>query len=69
MSGFLDGKTIVIMGVANRRSIAWGCTQAILDQGAKVILTYQNDRIKRVWNALFRMIWILLNVMFQTMQT
>ena len=47
MSGFLDGKTIVIMGVANKRSIAWGCTQAILDQGAKVILTYQNDRIKK----------------------
>ncbi len=47
MSGFLDGKTIVIMGVANKRSIAWGCTQAILDQGAKVVLTYQNDRIKK----------------------
>lgn len=47
MSGFLDGKTIVIMGIANKRSIAWGCTQAIIDQGAKVILTYQNDRIKK----------------------
>ncbi|GEA93669.1 enoyl-[acyl-carrier-protein] reductase [NADH] [Pediococcus damnosus] len=47
MSGFLDGKTIVIMGVANKRSIAWGCTQAIIDQGAKVILTYQNDQIKK----------------------
>jgi len=47
MSGFLDGKTIVIMGVANKRSIALGCTQAIIDQGAKVILTYQNDRIKK----------------------
>ncbi len=47
MSGFLDGKTIVIMGVANKHSIAWGCTQAIIDQGAKVILTYQNDRIKK----------------------
>jgi enoyl-[acyl-carrier protein] reductase I len=47
MSGFLDGKTIVIMGVANKRSIAWGCTQAILDQGANVTLTYQNDRIKK----------------------
>ncbi|MCV3741825.1 enoyl-ACP reductase FabI [Lentilactobacillus hilgardii] len=47
MSGFLEGKTIVIMGVANKRSIAWGCTQAILEQGANVILTYQNDRIKQ----------------------
>ena len=41
MSDFLDGKTIVIMGVANKRSIAWGCTQAIMNQGAKVVLTYQ----------------------------
>lgn len=47
MSGFLDGKTIVIMGVANKRSIAWGCTQAILKQGAQIVLTYQNDRIKK----------------------
>lgn len=47
MSGCLDGKTIVIMGVANKRSIAWGCTQAILKQGAQIVLTYQNDRIKK----------------------
>jgi enoyl-[acyl-carrier protein] reductase I len=47
LEGILSGKTIVIMGVANKNSIAWGCTQAILDQGAKVILTYQNDRIKK----------------------
>lgn len=47
MSDFLDGKTIVIMGVANKRSIAWGCTRAIMNQGAKVVLTYQNDRIKK----------------------
>ncbi|WP_201727223.1 SDR family oxidoreductase, partial [Lactobacillus helveticus] len=47
MSDFLDGKTIVIMGVANKRSIAWGCTQAIMNQGAKVVLTYQNNRIKK----------------------
>lgn len=47
MEGILSEKTIIIMGVANKNSIAWGCTQAILDQGAKVILTYQNDRIKK----------------------
>lgn len=47
LDGILSGKAIIIMGVANKNSIAWGCTQAILDQGAKVILTYQNDRIKK----------------------
>ncbi|WP_268912679.1 enoyl-ACP reductase FabI [Lentilactobacillus sp. SPB1-3] len=46
MDGILTGKTIVIMGVANKRSIAWGCTNALIEQGARVILTYQNDRIK-----------------------
>ncbi|ARW19927.1 Enoyl-[acyl-carrier-protein] reductase (NADH) [Pediococcus pentosaceus] len=48
LEGILSGKTIVIMGVANKNSIAWGCTKAIMDQGAKVVLTYQNDRIKKV---------------------
>ncbi|GAA6236481.1 enoyl-ACP reductase FabI [Apilactobacillus micheneri] len=47
MSKLLDGKKIVIMGVANKRSIAWGCAQSLMDNGAEVILTYQNDRLKR----------------------
>ncbi|MCK8624482.1 enoyl-ACP reductase FabI [Apilactobacillus xinyiensis] len=47
MAGILDGKRIVVMGVANRRSIAWGCAKSLMDQGAQVILTYQNDRLKR----------------------
>lgn len=47
MAGILDGKRIVVMGVANRRSIAWGCAKTLMDQGAQVILTYQNDRLKR----------------------
>ncbi|MCS6155635.1 enoyl-ACP reductase FabI [Lactiplantibacillus plantarum] len=47
MDGILSGKTIVVMGVANQRSIAWGCTAALIAQGAQVILTYQNDRLKQ----------------------
>ncbi|MDV0429802.1 enoyl-ACP reductase FabI [Lactiplantibacillus sp. DA1] len=47
MDGILAGKTIVVMGVANQRSIAWGCTEALMAQGAQVILTYQNDRLKQ----------------------
>lgn len=35
------------MGVANKNSIAWGCVEALQEQGAKVILTYQNDRLHR----------------------
>lgn len=44
---FLTGKKIVVMGVANKKSIAWGCAQALRQQGAEVIYTYQNDRMKK----------------------
>lgn len=47
MSGFLTGKKIVVMGVANQRSIAWGCAKQMSVQGAEVIYTYQNDRLKK----------------------
>ena len=43
----LTGKKIVVMGVANKCSIAWGCAKALSDQGAEVIYTYQNDRMAK----------------------
>ncbi|MBP2057634.1 enoyl-[acyl-carrier protein] reductase I [Lactobacillus colini] len=47
MSGILNGKKILVMGVANNRSIAWGCAQAMAAQGAEIIYTYQNERLKK----------------------
>ena len=47
MEGILSNKQIVVMGVANKRSIAWGCAQAMEKQGATVIYTYQNERMKQ----------------------
>ena len=47
MSGFLNNKKILVMGAANNRSIAWGCAQAMAKQGAEVIYTYQNERLKK----------------------
>ncbi|KRK56777.1 enoyl-(acyl carrier protein) reductase [Fructilactobacillus fructivorans] len=47
MADLLKGKKVVVMGVANKKSIAWGCAQAIKSLGAQVILTYQNDRLKK----------------------
>lgn len=44
---FLKGKKVVVMGVANKKSIAWGCAQALQQQGAEVIYTYQNERMKK----------------------
>lgn len=41
----LKDKKILVAGVANRSSIAWGITQAILREGGQVALTYQNERL------------------------
>lgn len=43
----LQEKKVVVMGVANKRSIAWGCAKALMEQGAEVIYTYQNERMKK----------------------
>lgn len=46
MDALLQGKRALIMGVANRRSIAWGIAQAFHREGASLAFTYQNDRLK-----------------------
>jgi enoyl-[acyl-carrier protein] reductase I len=45
MSQLLEGKTGLVMGVANKRSIAWGIANAANQAGARLVLTYQNDRL------------------------
>ncbi|GBG94570.1 enoyl-ACP reductase 1 [Ligilactobacillus salitolerans] len=47
MGNLLENKKILVMGVANKRSIAWGCANALEEQGATVIYTYQNERMKK----------------------
>jgi len=42
----MQGKTAVIFGVANKRSIAWAIAQRLSDAGAKLAITYQNERMK-----------------------
>ena len=46
MAGLLPGKKILILGVANKRSIAWATAQACAREGASLWLTYQGDRLK-----------------------
>ena len=41
----MDGKVVVVIGVANKRSIAWGITKALSDAGARLALNYQNERM------------------------
>jgi enoyl-[acyl-carrier protein] reductase I len=43
----MAGKRGVVFGVANNRSIAWGITKAISEQGAEVALTYQGEALKK----------------------
>lgn len=43
MRKLLEGKRGIITGVANERSIAWGCAQACAEQGAELIFTYLGD--------------------------
>jgi enoyl-[acyl-carrier protein] reductase I len=41
------GKTGLVLGVANRRSIAWGIAQQLADGGAQLAFTYQGERIEK----------------------
>lgn len=43
----LKDKIGLILGVANKRSIAWACAEACLGQGAKLAFTYQGERLQR----------------------
>ena len=43
----MEGKKGLIIGVANNRSIAYGIAKACKNQGADIILTYQNDKLKK----------------------
>ncbi|RHW39400.1 SDR family oxidoreductase [Lysinibacillus yapensis] len=42
----LRDKNVVVMGVANERSIAWGIAKRLLEVGANVIFTYRKERSK-----------------------
>jgi enoyl-[acyl-carrier protein] reductase I len=43
----LDGKTGLILGVANKRSVAWACARSLARDGMKLVLTYANERLEK----------------------
>ena len=47
MPQLLEGKVALVLGVANRWSIAHAIAKAFIREGAEVILTYQGDRQKQ----------------------
>jgi len=45
--GLLEGKTALIFGLANERSIAWGITQAMNREGAQIGISYAGEALER----------------------
>ena len=46
MAGAFEGKRGLVLGVANKRSIAWAIAQQLADGGASLAFTYQGERIE-----------------------
>ena len=42
----LQGKTGLILGIANKRSLAWGIAQSVAREGARLAVTYQGERLE-----------------------
>jgi enoyl-[acyl-carrier protein] reductase I len=43
----LEGLNGVVLGVANKRSIAWACARALSDAGMRLALTYAGERMEK----------------------
>lgn len=43
----LEGKRGLIVGIANKRSLAWGIAQSVAREGARLAVTYQGERLER----------------------
>ena len=47
MTGSYEGKRGLVLGVANKRSIAWAIAKRLADAGAELAFTYQGERIEK----------------------
>ncbi len=47
MPGRFEGKRGLVLGVANRRSIAWAIAKRLADEGAQLAFTFQGERIEK----------------------
>ncbi|MGC8782937.1 MAG: enoyl-ACP reductase FabI [Armatimonadota bacterium] len=47
MSGLVEGKNALVLGVASERSIAWAIARRLAQEGANLALTYQNERLEK----------------------
>jgi enoyl-[acyl-carrier protein] reductase I len=47
VAGRFDGKQALVLGVANRRSIAWAIARRLAEEGAQCAFTFQGERIEK----------------------
>jgi enoyl-[acyl-carrier protein] reductase I len=47
MTGLMAGKRGLIMGLANEKSLAWGISQKLADQGAELAFSYQGEALQK----------------------
>jgi len=47
MTGLMQGKRGLIMGLANDRSLAWGISKALAEQGAELAFAYQGEALEK----------------------
>ena len=45
--GMFEGKKVLVLGVANDRSIAWGIAEALHREGAELAFNYLNEALER----------------------
>ncbi|MGB2074659.1 MAG: SDR family oxidoreductase, partial [Henriciella sp.] len=47
VGNLMQGKRGLVMGVANKNSIAWGISKQLAAQGAEIAFTYQGEALER----------------------
>jgi enoyl-[acyl-carrier protein] reductase I len=47
VAGRFEGRQALVLGVANRRSLAWGIARRLHEEGAQLVFTYQGERIEK----------------------
>ncbi|WP_326523607.1 enoyl-ACP reductase FabI [Sphingomonas sp.] len=47
MTGLMQGKRGLVMGLANDRSLAWGIAQKLAEQGAEMAFSYQGEALEK----------------------
>jgi enoyl-[acyl-carrier protein] reductase I len=47
VAGRFEGKQALVLGVANKRSIAWAIARRLAEEGAQIAFTFQGERIEK----------------------